>query len=108
MRRTALFTLLLALAAAPAFAAPAPMIRVRGFAPAEPVLTMMLGRGQTSGVTHAKKIVRVVSGDPTIVDYMRFQKAQPTIGLRAGRAGVTNLLVWTADMRVYTYLVTVR
>ncbi len=71
-------------------------------------LKLQLGRGQNAAVTQPKKIVRVVSGDPTIVDFMRFSKAQPTVGLRAGRAGVTNLLVWTSDSQVHTYVVTVR
>ena len=73
-----------------------------------PAYKLQLGRGQNAAVTQPKKIIRVVSGDPTIVDYMRFGKAQPTIGIKAGRAGITNLLVWTTDSQVHTYVVTVR
>jgi Flp pilus assembly secretin CpaC len=79
-----------------------------GLVSVHPAYKLQLGRGQNAAVTQPIKIVRVVSGDPTIVDYMRFSTAQPTIGLRAGRAGVTNLLVWTSDSQVHTYVVTVR
>lgn len=83
-------------------------LAMKGPVPLQPAYKLQLGRGQNAAVTQPKKIIRVVSGDPTIVDYMRFMKAQPTIGLKAGRAGVTNLLVWTTDSQVHTYIVTVR
>jgi hypothetical protein len=82
--------------------------RVTGFLAPQPIYKLTLGRGQSSGISQPKKIVKAVSGDPTIVEVGRFQKATPTIGLQARGPGVTNVLVWTSDAQVHTYRVTVK
>lgn len=82
--------------------------KARGFAAPRPIYRLTLGRGQNSAIAQPKKIVKVVSGDPAIVEVMRFAKATPTIGLMARGAGVTNVLVWTTDAQVHTYRITVK
>lgn len=85
-----------------------PYARAYGFAAPQPIYKLTLGRGQNSAISQPKKIVKAVSGEPAIVEILRFTKATPTLGLMAHRPGVTNVLVWTTDSQVHTYRVTVK
>lgn len=107
-----LLALLLAAAPAAATGSVAPAgrddARRSGYAAPQPIYKLTLSRGQDSAITQPKKIVKAVSGDPSIVEVSRFMKAAPAIALRARGPGVTNVLVWTSDSQVHTYRVTVR
>lgn len=105
---------LLLLLAAPASATDGPnapkknYARATGFAAPQPIYKLTLSRGQNTAVMQPKKIVKAITGNPEIVEVMRFTRATPTLGLRARGPGVTNVLVWTTDAQVHTYRVTVK